>query len=404
MRFVICSVVGSLVALATIAGPDFLPSSGESFRARYPVFMNLEGQSTVWAQERRQPQAEATVERSLFGTLEDGTKVEMFTLKNAHGAIAKVITYGANLTELWMPDRSGKMGDVVLGFDNLQGYTGKHPWFGATVGRVANRIAKGKFILDGKEYSLEINDPPNNLHSGSHDLSRVVWKAEPLHEVDAAAVRFTYLSPDGDEGFPGNLSVTVTYRLTNSNELKLEYTATTDKATPLNLTNHSYFNLGGGNDVLGEILYLSADSYTPVDSTLIPTGQIQSVKSTPLDFTHPTPIGAHIAEMKGNPGGYDHNFVMGDAGKLKLAARVVDPSSGREMEVWTTEPGVQFYSGNFLDGTIRGKRGIVYGKHSALCLETQHYPDSVNHPNFPSVILRPGEKYRTETTYKFSVK
>ncbi len=360
---------------------------------------------TVWAQEHGQAQTEAKVETSQFGTLDDGTKVEMFVLKNAHGATAKVLTYGATLTELWMPDRSGKMGDVVLGFDSLQGYLGNHPWFGATVGRVANRIAKGKFTLDGKEYSLEINNPPNNLHSGSHDLSRVVWKAEPLHSPDAEGVRFLYVSPDGDEGFPGNLSVTVTYRLTNSNELKLEYTAATDKATPVNLTNHSYFNLGGaGNDILGEVLYLAAETYTPVDDTLIPTGEVKSVKGTPMDFTRPTAIGAHIAEMKGEPGGYDHNFVMGEPGKFKLAARVYDPLSGRQMEVWTTEPGVQFYSGNFLDGSIRGKHGVIYGKHSALCLETQHYPDSVNRSNFPSVILHPGETYRTETTYSFSAK
>ena len=266
------------------------------------------------------------------------------------------------------------------------------------------RIAQGKFTLDGKSYSLEINDPPNNLHSGSHDLSRVVWKAEPLSEPDAAGVRFTYISPDRDEGFPGNLSTSVTYRLTNSNELNLEYSAKTDKATPVNMTNHSYFNLGGGNDILGETLYLAADNYTLVDNTLIPTGEIAPVKRTPLDFRHAATIGTQIDGMKGNPGGYDHNFVLGKSGIVKLAARVYDPTSGRQMEVWTTEPGVQFYSGNFLDGTIRGKRGVVYGKHAALCLETQHYPDSVHHPNFPSVILRPGETYRTETTYKFSAR
>ena len=343
------------------------------------------------------------VESSPFGTLEDGTKVEIFTLTNSRGATAKVTTYGATLTELWIPERSGKMGDVVLGFDSLQGYLGKHPWFGATVGRVANRIAKGKFTLDGKEYSLEINDPPNNLHSGSHDLSRVVWSAEPLNEQGTVGVRFTYSSPDGDEGFPGNVAASVTYRLTDSNELKLEYSATTDKATPVNLTNHSYFNLGSAKDILEETLYIVAESYTPVDSTLIPTGQIAPVKGTPLDFTHPVAIGSQILGMKGQPGGFDHNFVLGDPGKLKLAARVYDPPSGRQMEVWTTEPGIQFYSGNFLDGSITGKRGIAYAKHAALCLETQHYPDSVNRANFPSIIVRPGETYRSETTYKFSV-
>jgi aldose 1-epimerase len=356
-----------------------------------------------WAHGKAHP--EATVETSKFGTLEDGTQVDVLTLKNAKGTTAKVITYGATLTELWVPDRTGKMGDVVLGFDNLQGYVGKHPWFGATVGRVANRIAKGKFTLDGKEYTLEINNPPNNLHSGSKGLSHTVWKAEPLHESHAAAVRFTATSPDGDGGFPGNLSVTLIYRLTDSNELKLEYTATTDKATPVNLTNHSYFNLDGTKDVLAEVLYLPAEQYTPVDDTMIPTGDIKPVKGTPLDFTHPVAIGAHIAEMKGDPGGYDHNFVLnGGAGKLKLAARVFDPTSGRQMETWTTEPGVQFYSGNFLDGTLTGKRGVVYTKHAAFCLETQHYPDSVNQSSFPPVIVRPGTVYKTETVYKFSTK
>ena len=358
---------------------------------------------SVWAANRTESRSEAAVETRKFGTLDDGTVVELYTLKNAKGASAKVITFGATLTELWVPDRFGKLGDVVLGFDNLQGYLGKHPWFGATVGRVANRIAKGKFTLDGKEYSLEINDPPNSLHSGSKDLSRVVWKAEPVHERDGAAVRFTYDSPDGDEGFPGRLSVTVLYRLTNHNELQLEYTAKTDKATPVNLTNHSYFNLDGDKNVLGEVLQLNAEKYTPVDATLIPTGEIRPVKGTPLDFTHPVAIGAHIAEMKGDPGGYDHNFVLSaDRGKLKLVASVVDPASGRKMEVWTTEPGVQFYSGNFLDGSLTGKRGIVYGKHSGFCLETQHFPDAVNQPTFPSVILRPPSVYSTQTTYKFS--
>jgi len=246
--------------------------------------------------------SEAAVETSKFGSLDDGTAIDLYTLKNAKGATAKVITYGATLTELWVPDRTGKLGDVVLGFDNLQGYVGKHPFFGATVGRVANRIAKGKFTLDGKEYSLEINDPPNSLHSGSKDLSRMVWKAEPVHERNGSAVRFTYNSPDGDEGFPGNLSVTVLYRLTNNNELQLEYTAKTDKATPVNLTNHSYFNFDGDKNILAEVLQLNAEKYTPVDATLIPMGEIRAVKGTPLDFTHPVAIGAHIAEMQGNPG------------------------------------------------------------------------------------------------------
>jgi aldose 1-epimerase len=360
---------------------------------------------SLCAAEHTASRPEASVETSKFGTLDDGTAVDEYTLKNAKGATAKVVTYGATLTELWVPDRAGKSADVVLGHDKIQGYVGKTPWFGATVGRVANRIAKGKFTLDGKEYSLEINDPPNNLHSGLKDLSHVVWKAEAVHERDGAAVRFTYDSPDGDEGFPGNLLVTVLYRLTNSNELHLEYTAKTDKATPVNLTNHSYFNLGGEKDVLGYVLELNAEKYTPLDATMIPTGEIKPVKGTPLDFTHPVAIGAHIAEMEGNPGGYDHNFVLnGEAGKLRKAAAVYDPASGRQIEVLTTEPGIQFYTGNFLDGSITGKQGVVYGKHSGFCLETQHFPDAVNQPNFPSIIVRPPAIYSTQTIYKFSTR
>jgi aldose 1-epimerase len=359
----------------------------------------------IWVSNLRASSSAAAVEVSKFGRLEDGTSVDMCTLRNAKGSIARLVTYGATLTELWVPDRFGNLGDVVLGFDNLQSYAGRHPWFGATVGRVANRIAKGKFALDGKDYSLEINDPPNNLHSGSKDLSRVVWKVEQVHERNGAAVRFTYDSPDGDEGFPGRVQVTVLYRLTNNDELELEYTAKSDKASPINLTNHSYFNLGSEKDILDEVLQLNAEKYTPIDATMIPTGEINNVEGTPLDFTHPVAIGAHIAEMKGDPGGYDHNFVLSmEAVKLKLAARVFDPPSGRQMEVWTTEPGVQFYSGNFLDGAITGKRGVVYGKHSGFCLETQHFPDSVNHPAFPSVILRSPAIYSSQTTYKFSIR
>jgi aldose 1-epimerase len=329
----------------------------EAARKRFGVtFLICTLSICVEAAKPTGPGSEASVETSMFGSLEDGTRIESYTLKSAKGASAKVITYGATLNELWIPDRSGKSADVVLGFDNIQGYLGKNdPWFGATVGRVANRIAKGKFTLEGKEYSIEINDPPNSLHSGSKDLSHVVWRAEPVPERNGAAVRFTYNSPDGEGGFPGNLVVTVLYRLTNDDELQLEYTAKADRATPVNLTNHSYFNLGSDSerDVLKQVLELNAGKYTPVDATLIPTGEIRPVKGTPLDFSRPIAIGSHMAEMSGNPGGYDHNFVLnGVTGKLKLAARVSDPASGRQMEVWTTEPGVQFYSGNFLDGTL----------------------------------------------------
>jgi aldose 1-epimerase len=344
------------------------------------------------------------VETTKFGTLSNGTAVDMFTLKNAHGATAKVITYGATLTQLWVPDRSGNMGDVVLGFDNLDGYVGKHPWFGATVGRVTNRIAKGKFTVDGKEYSLEVNDPPNTLHSGNVGLTHVVWKGEALHEPHAAAARFSYVAADGEGGYPGKFSVEVTYRLTDKNELRIEYSATCDKTTPVNMTNHSYFNLDGGPDILAHVLFIKASRYTPVDPTMIPTGEVLPVKGTALDFTHPTAVGDRIhADMLKPTLGYDHHYVAdGDMGKMRMIARLTGSASGRQMEVWTTEPGVQLYTGNHLDGTITGKRGNAYKQFGALCLETQHAPDSINHPKFPSTLLHPGERFHSETVYKFS--
>jgi aldose 1-epimerase len=346
----------------------------------------------------------AHVDKAEFGKMPDGTVIEALTIYNTQGASAKLITYGATVTELHVPDKNGKMGDIVLGFDNLQGYLGEHPHFGGTIGRYGNRIAKGKFTLDGKEYQLAINNPPNSLHGGPTGFDRRVWKGEPLEVTDGAAVRFTYFSKDGEENFPGNLHVSVTYTLTNTNEFKLEYSAETDKDTVVNLTNHSYFNLAGSGDILKEVLYLNADKYTPVDLTLIPTGEIASVENTPLDFRKPTEIGAHIAEIK-DIGGYDHNFVVnGKAGTLRIAARVTDPVSGRQMEVWTTEPGVQFYSAIGLNGSIVGKGGIAYPKYGALCLETQHFPDSPNRPNFPSTELKPGTKFHSETIYKFSAK
>jgi aldose 1-epimerase len=349
-------------------------------------------------------QVGAKVDRAVFGKLPDGTVIEAYTLKNAHGSSAKVITYGATLTELYVPDKSGKPGDIVLGFSDLEGYLTNHPFFGATVGRYANRIAKGHFTLDGKDYSLFLNNGPNSLHGGKLGFNRKVWKAEILPGMTAAAVRFTYLSKDGEENYPGNLNVSVTYTLTDTNELKLNYRAETDKDTPLNITNHSYFELGGpGKNILDETLFLNASEYTPVDATLIPTGEIKSVKGTPLDFTKPTLIGARINELK-EVGGYDHNMVVdGKPGKLRLAARASDPTTGRQMEVWTTEPGVQFYSALNLDGKIVGKNGIGYPKFGALCLETQHFPDSPNHPNFPSTIVHPGTPFVSETIYKFSV-
>lgn len=348
--------------------------------------------------------AKAGVERSAFGKLEDGTEIEQFTLRNSKGAMAKVISYGAVLTELWVPDRAGKQADVVLGFDNLQGYLGNHPHFGGTIGRYANRIAGGKFTLDGKEYTLAVNNGPNTLHGGKISFDRRVWKAEQLKEANGAAVRFTYTSPDGEENFPGNLTVNVVYTLTEENALKIDYTAKTDKATPINMTNHSYFNLSGGGDVLGYTMYINSDQYTPVDSTLIPTGEIVPVKGTPYDFTSPATVGSRMGEIK-NVAGYDINYVVkGASGKLRLAAKVDDPSSGREMEVWTTQPGVQFYNAIGLNGTLTGVGGVTYPKYGAVCLETQHYPDSVHHANFPSVILRPGKTFHEVTVYKFSTK
>jgi aldose 1-epimerase len=348
----------------------------------------------------------AHVDKAEFGKMPDGTVIESFALYNSRGASAKLIAYGATVAELHVPDKNGKMGDVVLGFDNLEAYLGNHPHFGGTIGRYGNRIAKGKFTLDAKEYQLAINNPPNSLHGGPTGFDRRVWKGELLEVKDGAAVRFTYFSKDGEENFPGNLTATVTYTLTNENEFKLEYTATTDKDTVVNLTNHSYFNLSGTDtgNILKYILYVNADKYTPVDSTLIPTSEIASVAGTPLDFLQPTAIGSRIAELK-EIGGYDHNYALnGKAGTLRVAAKVTDPESGREMEVLTTEPGVQFYSAIGLNGSIKGKGGVGYEKYGAICLETQHFPDSPNRPNFPSTELKPGTKFHSETIYKFTAK
>lgn len=348
--------------------------------------------------------ATAPIAKSIFGKTSDGTEIELYTLHNAQGSSAKVMTFGATLTELQVADRSGKMGDVVLGFDNLAQYLGKTPFFGVTVGRYANRIAKGRFTLDGKEYQLFVNNGPNSLHGGAVGFDHKVWKAEPKDAPQGQSVRFTYVSKDGEENYPGTLTVSVTYTLTDKNDLKIDYAAETDKPTVLNLTNHSYFNLAGSGDILKYDLYLNADKFTVVDDTLIPTGEIKSVANTPLDFRKPMVIGAHIAEIK-DIGGYDHNFVVnGNPGTLRIAARVEDPSSGRQMEVWTTEPGIQFYSAIHLDEPVKGKGGLIYPKYGAICLETQHYPDSPNHPDFPSTVLRPGQKFTSETIYKFSAK
>jgi len=391
----------------------------------------------------------AQVRKSSFGKLPDGTAVDLYTLQNANGLVAKVTNYGTIISELHVPDRDGKCGDVVLGFDNLEQYLKGHPCFGCTVGRVANRIAKGRFTLDGKTYTLAVNNGPNHLHGGLEGFDKKVWKGEalgldnkqvlaarvasssldkitaeyleleilkdpelaalrqpppdiPIELQPGATVKFTYTSPDGEEGYPGTLTAVVTMTLTDDNELRLDYRATTDKPTPVNLTNHSYFNLAGHGDALRHELMVAADYYTPSDSTLIPTGEIKAVKGTSMDFTRPQTIGSRFGQLQGEPVGYDTNYVLDSGGKgLALAARVRDPESGRVMEVHTTEPGVQLYTANFLDGSLTGKGGIVYRQHAAFCLETQHFPDAVNQPGFPSIILRPGQTYRQTTVFKF---
>ncbi len=349
--------------------------------------------------------AKGTIQRTGFGKTAEGTPVDLYTLTNTHGIVAKIMTYGGVVTELHVPDKDGKMTDVVDGFDNLDQYLKGDPYFGALVGRVANRVAKGKFTLDGADYVLAVNNGPNALHGGLKGFDKVVWKGQGHVGAAGPSLHLSYLSADGEEGYPGNLSVTVVYTLTDNNELKIDYTATTDKATPINLTNHSYFNLAGTGDVTNHILTLYADKYTPTDDTLIPTGEIKPVAGTPLDFTTPTAMGAHLDQLTGDPKGYDHNYVLNSGGKkLALAARVEEPTSGRVMEVYTTQPGIQFYTGNFLDGTLTGKGGTVYNIHTAFCLETQHFPDSVNHKNFPTSILKPGETYHQTTVYKFSTK
>ena len=353
----------------------------------------------------------STVSKADFGTTKAGEATEIYTLKNENGLIAKVTTYGATLVEMHIPDKDGILADVVNGFDNVAGYEGDgNQYFGCTTGRVCNRIAKGKFTIDGTEYTLATNNDPNHLHGGGDKaLSKQVWQAEQLKGQNA--VVFTLASPDGEEGYPGNLSMKVTYTLTNDNELRIDYEATTDKATPVNLTNHAYWNLAGTGTgtILGHELTLNADSYTPTDDTLIPTGEVEDVDGTALDFRQPTKIGDRIPDKDATKTedaktatlGYDHNFVLnGTAGEQRLAARLCLVYFGRVLEIYTDQPAIQFYSGNFLKGQA-GKGVTKYPFRGALCLETQHYPDSVNHANFPNTILKPGETYRTTTVHKF---
>jgi aldose 1-epimerase len=340
-----------------------------------------------------------------FGKTAQGELVTLHTLTNKKGMSVSIMDYGATIVKILVPDRDGKIGDVVLGFDRFAPYLRQPPYFGATIGRYANRIAKGQFELAGTHYQLPINNGPNSLHGGIHGFDKHIWKFESV-DTDIPAIRFSRLSPDGEEGYPGNLFASVTFSLNDDNELRISYEATTDKPTIINLTNHTYFNLSGGGSVLDDLVTLHADSYTPVDATLIPTGEIKPVADTPFDFRTPTPIGKNLAQAGGKPVGYDHNFVLkkGFFFNWSLAAEVYDPKSGRTLEVSTDQPGIQFYTGNFLDGTITGKGGDVYRQHTAFCLETQHFPDSPNHDNFPSVVLSPDDTYKTSTVYAFGVK
>jgi aldose 1-epimerase len=344
-----------------------------------------------------------SIKKQAFGKTEDGKSVDLYTLTNANGLKAEIITYGGIVTSLQVPDRNGKFADIVLGCDSPDEYAKSSTYFGALIGRFGNRIAKGKFTLNGVEYKLATNNGPNHLHGGIKGFDKVVWNAKPMQTDQGPALKLTYQSRDGEEGYPGNLSCTVVYTLTNNNELKISYEAKTDKATIVNLTHHSYFNLGGHNsgDILGHELIINADRFTPVDKDLIPTGEIKAVKGTPWDFTKPMAIGSRIKQVEG---GYDHNYVLNNSdGSLALAASVYESKTGRVMEVFTTEPGIQFYTGNFLDGSVKGK-GAVYNKHAGFCLEAQHFPDSPNKSDFPSVVLRPGEKYTQSTVYKFSAR
>ncbi len=341
-----------------------------------------------------------TFSESSFGTTPDGQDVRLFTLENASGMRVQLTNYGAIVVAVETPDREGQRANINLGFERLEGYLARHPYFGATVGRFCNRIARGSFTLDGKTYTLAKNNGENHLHGGEVGFDKVVWKAEKIERPGSVGVRFTHRSPDGDEGYPGNLDVTATYTLSNDNELAMEFTATTDQATPVNLTNHCYWNLGGAGSgkILDHELMLVADHYLPVDETLIPTGELARVEGTPLDFRQPQPLGARLEQLGGTPPGYDHCYVLKEPGQLTLAARVRDPKSGRVMEVLTTQPGMQLYTGNFLSGS---EADGGFGQHEGFCLETQHFPDSPNQPQFPSTILRPGQRFEQRTVHRF---
>ena len=349
------------------------------------------------------------IRKQPFGATAEKKTVDLYTLTNSSGLEAGIITYGGIVVSLKVPDRGGKLQEVTLGYDSLDGYLKNNsPYFGALIGRYANRIDKGKFSLGGREYRLATNNGGSHLHGGNRGFDKVVWKAEEVRGQNDVGLKLAYTSPDAEEGYPGTLTVTVVYTLTNNNELKMDYAATTTKETILNLTNHAYFNLAGDGDILKHEVMIDADRFTPVNAAVIPTGELRSVKGTPMDFTKPMAIGARINQKDEQlvlGKGYDHNWVLNRKdNNLSLAARVVEPTSGRVLEVLTTEPGVQFYTGNFLDGTIKGKAGKVYQQRAGFCLETQHFPDSPNKANFLSTVLKPGQKYATTTVYRFSTK
>jgi aldose 1-epimerase len=365
----------------------------------------LAGQALSAAADSSKGTSMIRIQEQDYGTMPDGTAVKLFTLRNEHGMTVKVMSFGAIITEIQVPDRAGKFANVLLGADRWEAYAKGFPASAAVIGRVANRIANARFTLDGVEYKLAANDGANAIHGGRKGFAQQVWQGKALPSgPHQAAVQLTYQSKDGEEGYPGNLTASVTYTLTDDNELRFDYEAKTDKATLVNLTNHAYFNLAGEGDILDQLMWISANRYTPADEHLIPTGAIASVQGTPLDFTTPTPIGARIEQLKPRVNGYDHNYVLSGDGGLNLCARATDPKSGRTMEVRTTEPGVQLYTGNHLHN-VTGTGGVRFGaNHPAFCLETQHFPDSIHHPNFPSIVLRPDQVFHSATVFKFSAK
>ncbi|MCA0458753.1 MAG: galactose mutarotase [Chloroflexi bacterium] len=349
-----------------------------------------------------------SIEKSIYGTTADGKPVEQYTLTNANGMEVKVITFGGIITSLSVPDRTGKMNNIVLGFDKLADYETRSPYFGALIGRYGNRIANAKFSLGGKDYQLAVNDGINALHGGKKGFDKQVWAAKAIKDGATVGLELSYTSPDGEEGYPGNLATTVTYTLTSTNELRIDYRATTDQLTVVNLTNHTYFNLAGNGagSIANHIAQINADRYTPVDANLIPTGELAPVEGTPFDFRSPKLVNAGLRSsfpqiVSGR--GYDHDFVINreTENDLEFAAQIYDPSSGRKVEVWTTEPSMQFYTGNFLDGTLVGSSGSLYRQGDGFCLETQHYPDSPNQSDFPTTELKPGDTYQTTTVYRF---